>query len=280
MRTTEQIKKEMTDAVLANSTLTDAFGLDPNRPWDEQVSTVNLLNLIIYIVAMAARTVEWLHDRFRAEVEDRIAAALPGTISWYWNKVMQFQYGSALNDMAAYYNDDDPSRHIIAHCAVTEIDNGIMVKVHKEGYETLDSSELEALRAYVAAVKFAGTQAFVYSYPSDTVTLQLSIWRDPMVLDENGCARDATHTPVVENAVRAYLDGIVYGGTLNKTRLIDAVQQVEGVQDVTIDEENSYIDNYANDIIVRFDEFVQNYTAGSGHFELYGCASIDHSQTP
>lgn len=279
MRTTEQIKKEMTDAVLANSTLADAFGLDPNRPWDEQVSTVNLLNLIIYIVAMAARTVEWLHDRFRAEVEDRIAAALPGTISWYWNKVMQFQYGSALNDMAAYANPD-PSRNIVAHCAVTEIDNGIVVKVHKEGYAVLEPGELEALRAYVAAVKFAGTQAFVYSYPSDTVTLRLSIWRDPMVLDENGCARDATHTPVVENAVRAYLDGIVYGGTLNKTRLIDAVQQVEGIVDAVIDEENSYIDNYANDITVRFDEFVQNYTAGSGHFELLFVACNDMTTNP
>lgn len=280
MRTTEEIKKQMTDAVLADSTLTDAFGLDPQSEWDEQVSAASILNLIIYIVAMAARTVEWLHDLFRAEVEDRIAAALPGTVSWYWNKIMQFQYGSVLNDMAAYNNDADPSRHIIAHCAVTEVDNGILVKVHKENYVTLDPSELEALSAYVAAIKFAGTQAFVYSYESDRLTLSLWIWRDPMVLDEHGCARDTDQTPVVENAVRAYLDGIVYGGTLNKTRLIDAVQQVEGITDVVIDEENSYIDNFANDITVRFDEFVQNYTAGSGHFELYGCASLDHSQMP
>ena len=152
--------------------------------------------------------------------------------------------------------------------------------MHKEGYAVLEPGELEALRAYVAAVKFAGTQAFVYSYPSDTVTLQLSIWRDPMVLDENGCARDATHTPVVENAVRAYLDGIVYGGTLNKTRLIDAVQQAEGIVDAVIDDENSYIDNYANDITVRFDEFVQNYTAGSGHFILLFVACNDMTTNP
>lgn len=269
----------MTDAVLANPTLTDAFGLDPNQEWDGQVSAVSVLNLIIYIVAMAARTVEWLHDWFRAEVEDRIAAALPGTVSWYWNKIMQFQYGSVLNDMAAY-DEDHPDLRIVAHCAVTEIDNGILVKVHKEDYETLDSSELEALSAYVAAIKFAGTQAFVYSHPSDQITMQLYIWRDPMVLDENGCARDGEHTPVVENAVRAYLDSIVYGGTLNKTRLIDAVQQVEGITDAVIDEEQSYIDDYANNITVRFDEFVQNYTAGSGHFELYGLGACDYPTNP
>ena len=64
MRTKEEIKKEITDAVLADETLRTAFGLSSNEEWDDQVSSVSILNLLIYIVAMAARTVEWLHSRF------------------------------------------------------------------------------------------------------------------------------------------------------------------------------------------------------------------------
>ena len=268
MRTTEQIKKEMTDAVLADATLCTAFGLNPNQEWDGQVSSVSILNLIIYIVAMAARTVEWLHEQFKAEVEERIAAALPGTVSWYWNKIMAFQYGHALNDMGAY-DQDDPEARIVKHCAVFEADNGIIVKVNKgaDTYEPLTATELEALKAYLAAVKFAGTTAKVVSYPSDQLSLTLNIWRDPMALDAS-MKRISDGQPVVEQAVKAYLDGIAYGGVLNKTKLIDAVQAVPGVRDVTIETGNVHTPNDGNDY--GFEGFVQNFRSVAGHFTLEG----------
>lgn len=265
MRTTEEIKKEMTDAVLADETLCTAFGLDPEGEWDSQVSAVSILNLTLYITAMAARTVEWLHDRFRAEVEERIAAALPGTVSWYWNKIMQFQYGHTLNAMGAY-DQDDPEARIVKHCAVFEADNGIIAKVNKgaDTYEPLTAAELDALKAYVAAVKFAGTTARIFTAESDRLNLTLNIWRDPMALDAS-MNRTADGQPAVEQAVRAYLDGIAYGGVLNKTRLIDAVQAVEGVRDVTIasasvraDADGSTYNLYGE----------QNFRSVAGHFTL------------
>ena len=264
MRTTEQIKKEMTDAVLADATLCTAFGLNPNQEWDGQVSSVSILNLIIYIVAMAARTVEWLHEQFKAEVEGRIAAALPGTVSWYWNKIMAFQYGHALNDMGVY-DQDDPEARIVKHCAVFEADNGIIVKVNKgaDTYEPLTATELEALKAYLAAVKFAGTRIVTYSDPSDQLTLQLNIWRDPMVLDAS-MNRITDGSPVILDAVTDYLNGIAYGGVFNKTKLIDAIQAVEGVLDVTVKTGSIYCpgDGTTHD----FGSFAQNFRSYGGHF--------------
>ncbi len=269
MRTIEEIKKEMTDAVLANQELCEAFRLEANEEWDSQVSAVSILNLIIYIVAMAARTVEWLHDQFRAEVEARIAMAFPGTISWYWNKVMQFQYGDDLNENATYDREDEDKR-IIKHCAVIEADNGIIVKVNKgvNTYDPLNQTELDALTEYVRQIKFAGTVAYVYSFYPDELDLEINIWRDPMVLDED-MNRITDGEPVILNAILNYLNGIVYGGVLNKTKLIDAIQAVEGVIDVTIDDSASYITEYASSIEGTahcFDEFVQNFTSVGGHF--------------
>lgn len=269
MRTTEEIKKQMTDAVLANSTLRDAFGLTQGQEWDTQVSSVNILNLIIYIVAMAIRTLEWLHDQFRAEVEERIAAAFPGTISWYWNKVMQFRYGYAVNEYGVY--DDaalaDDTTLIITHCAVMEVDNGILVKVNKgaDTYEILEPEELEALRAYVNTIKFAGTTAQVESYLPDRVSVRLKIWRNPQVLGPD-MRTLVGQRDVIREALKKYLDGIAYGGVLNKTKLIDAIQQVEGVVDVTI-ASGSYIHCYADGTYPSFDYF-QSFRSKGGHFEI------------
>ena len=276
MRTTEEIKKQMTDAVLANSTLRDAFGLDQNQEWDTQVSSVNILNLIIYIVAMAIRTLEWLHDQFRAEVEERIAAAFPGTISWYWNKVMQFRYGHAVNEYGVYDNTAlaDDAALIITHCAVMERDNGILVKVNKgaDTYEPLTLSEKEALKAYVDTIKFAGTTAEILSDSPDEMRVSLYVWRDPQLLDYDEehwrITRRSDGTEPVKNAVVAYLNSIAYGGVFNKTKLIDAVQQVEGVRDVTI--RSGHIYTYNDGSQHHFTDFVQNFTSHAGHFALGG----------
>jgi len=266
MRTTEEIKKEITDAVLADETLRTAFGLSSNEEWDNQVSAVSILNLLIYIMAMAARTVEWLYNQFCEEVEERIAAALPGTVSWYWNKVMQFQYGDELNENGTY-DVVDESKRIITHCAVLEVDNGILIKVNKgdNTYEALTPTELAALQNYVDLIKFAGTYAVCYSYDPDEVAIELNIWRNPMVLDSN-MNRISDGESVIENAVLEYLNGIVYGGVFNKTKLLDAIQSVDGVEDVTIADGSIY--SPSNDTIRNFGDFIQNYRSNSGHFLL------------
>ena len=266
MRTTEEIKKEITDAVLADETLRTAFGLSSNEEWDNQVSAVSILNLLIYIMAMAAHTVEWLYNQFCEEVEERIAAALPGTVSWYWNKVMQFQYGDELNENGTY-DVVDESKRIITHCAVLEVDNGILIKVNKgdNTYEALTPTELAALQNYVDLIKFAGTYAVCYSYDPDEVAIELNIWRNPMVLDSN-MNRISDGESVIENAVLEYLNGIVYGGVFNKTKLLDAIQSVDGVEDVTIADGSIY--SPSNDTIRNFGDFIQNYRSNSGHFLL------------
>lgn len=268
MRTTEQIKKQMTDAVLANPTLRDTFGLTQGQEWDTQVSSVSILNLIIYIVAMAIRTLEWLHDQFKQEVEERIAAAFPGTISWYWNKAMQFRSGYELDENATYSDDEalaDDEALIIKHCAIIEADNGIIVKVNKADYERLDANERDAFTAYMNAIKFAGTTVRVYSDHPDQVSLKLYIWRDPMVLGEDLNTLNGDN--VIQAAIVAFLDGIAYGGVLNKTRLIDAVQAVPGVRDVTL-RSTSSIYCPADGITHHFSDFDQNFTSRGGHFQL------------
>lgn len=267
MRTIHEIKKSMTDEIMINEGLVKAMGLDPEMEWESQVSSVGIINLLLYIVAVAQYATEWMFEQFKADVEKRIDAALPGTISWYWNKVMNFQYGTDLNQ---YGNYDliDPSRMIVSHCSVLEVYNGIMVKVNKgDDFDVLDEKEKNALAAYLNRIKFAGTAVSVYSYQPDDLNLEIKIWRNPLVLNDDGSAVSGDGRNLIEEAVKKYLDGIVYGGRFNKTKLIDAIQSVEGVEDIIIT--SCRFKAYNSDATeTELQNGMQNYTSICGHIKL------------
>ena len=267
MRTVQEIKKAMTDEIMINEGLVKAMGLNPEMEWESQVSSVGIINLLLYVVAVAQYATEWMFEQFKTDVEKRIDAALPGTISWYWNKVMNFQYGTDLNQ---YGNYDliDPSRMIVSHCSVLEVYNGIMVKVNKgDDFDVLDEKEKNALAAYLNRIKFAGTAVSVYSYQPDDLNLEIKIWRNPLVLNDDGSAVSGDGRNLIEEAVKKYLDGIVYGGRFNKTKLIDAIQSVEGVEDIIIT--SCRFKAYNSDATeTELQTGVQNYTSICGHIRL------------
>jgi hypothetical protein len=63
----------------------------------------------------------------------------------------------------------------------------------------------------------------------------LTVQYDPQVLTASGELITDPSVKPVEDAVNAYLHDIVYGGVLNKTKLVDAVQAARGVKDVILD---------------------------------------------
>lgn len=263
MRTIQEIKKTMTDEIMANDTMVGALGLDKSQSWEEQTSSVSIINLLIYVVAVAHHIMERIFDSFKNEVENRIAAAYPGSISWMWNRAMEFQYDDDLN---AYFLENgvyervDTSKQIIKHVAVIEEYNTVQIKVSGENYKALTQEQLGSFEAYMNALKFAGVKLAVSSIDSDDLNLTLRIWRNRLTMPKDDDAKTAIETAVVN-----YLNGIRYGGRFNKTRLMDAVQTVQGVEDVTIEScefEAKDSDGTTTDLNV------QNYSPIAGHINL------------
>lgn len=268
MRTIQEIKKAMTDEIMSNEGLVKAMGLDPEMEWESQVSSVGIINLLLYIVAVAQYATEWMFEQFKADVEKRIDAALPGTISWYWNKVMNFQYGVPLN-VDGNYSFVDPIKKIISHCSILEVFNGILVKVNKgDKFDVLDAAEKTALESYLNRVKFAGTAIYVYSYQPDDLDLEIKIWRDPLVLESDGTAVSGDETRLIDEAVKEYLNSIVYGGTFNKTKLINAIQGVDGIEDIIITS-CKFTAYDSEGTSTELPDGIQNYTSVCGHINLH-----------
>lgn len=111
------------------------------------------------------------------------------------------------------------------------------------------------------SVKIAGVFLSIRSLPADKIKISVKVYYDPQILTSDGTRIDGGGKPV-EDAINAYLAGIVYGGTFNKTKCVDAIQNVQGVIDVelgTVQTKTSTGESYA--VVTG-----NNYTAESGCF--------------
>ncbi|MBR4137844.1 MAG: hypothetical protein IKU05_05475 [Bacteroidales bacterium] len=261
MRTIAEIKKTMTDAALADATLVQALNLDTTKSWDAQVSAVSVINILFFVVAVGHYAMEWMYYQFAGYVEERIAAAYPGSVSWLYNRALEFQDDDEANNYYAQhgkYASIDATKQIVKHVAVVEKFNMVTIKVSGQNHEPLTALQLDSFGAYMNNLKFAGVHLAISSIRSDDLSLTLHIWRDRLVMPTENDAK-------IQSAVTQYLDDIKYGGTFNKTKLIDVLQAIPGVTDVTI--EGCVFDAYdSNTTHTVLDG--QNYESIAGHITL------------
>ena len=241
-RTIAEIKRTMTDAFMANATLREAYGLAEGDTFEGSFSAVSIENILFYIVAACCHVMEALFDRHRQDVDDKISRAVVASVPWYYKVARQFQYGDALvfDDTTSQwrYPTTDEKKRLVRYVAVRDRGTSIQIlaSADKDGLpEPLSADVLTAFKHYMNRVKIAGVVLNVRSLPADSIQVRATVQVDPLILSANG-TRNGEESRPVEDSINAYLRGITYGGTFNKTRLVDAIQGVEGVVDVTLAE--------------------------------------------
>lgn len=266
-RTIQDIKRSMTDAFLADETLRERYGLQEGDTFEGRFSPVSLESILIYIVASAHYLLERLFDRHREEVSALVDQAVVATVPWYYRMARAYQHGDRLElnaeTMRYEYPAVDESKRLIKYAAVRDRGNSIQMLVsgEQDGLPVpLPNDVLTAFEAYMKAIKTAGVVLSVSSLPADVLEITAEIQIDPMFISRQG-KRLRDGAPVVEEAIRAYLKGIVYGGRYNKTKLVDAIQAVEGVVDVVLSECYATAHGGERKLIQG-----NNYTALSGSF--------------
>lgn len=231
-------------------------------------SATALFNLWAYIMAVAIWTLDVLFDKHKVEVETKINSLIPGTIRWYYSSCLAFQYGDILTWLNGkfVYQVPDVGKMIVKRVAIKEVSGQLRIKVAKEASGVpvaLDSTELDAFKAYVGLVKFAGTNVSIVSCGVCLVQVRLNLLYDSLLLTSTG-ALITDGTEVVKNALENYLKGITYGGVVNRTKLIDAIQAVDGVLDV-------YIEGFwaQEDGASSYDTITtQNFESVAGYYKL------------
>lgn len=266
-RSIAEIKQTMTNAFMADGTVRERYGLSENDTFDDSFSVVSIENILFYIVAACSHVLEVLFDQFKADVDDKISRAVVASVPWYYKIAKEFQYGDALifNEATQQYGYEQVSekKRVVKYVAVRDRGSSVEILASGEtgGQPTVLSDDvLTAFKQYLNRVKIAGVILSVRSLPADNISITATIRIDPLVIDRTG-TRIEDGSFVVENAVNAYLRNIIYGGTFNKTKLVDAIQNVEGVLDVEL-----HACKYSTDGMTYNDINGNNYTAVSGSF--------------
>jgi hypothetical protein len=78
-------------------------------------------------------------------------------------------------------------------------------------------------------VKDGGVKLIVDSLPPDSLKLDIDIFYDPLILNDQGQRIDGNANQPVPDAIRAYLKLLPFNGEYANTRLTDKMQSVDGV---------------------------------------------------
>lgn len=271
-RTISEIKKTMTDAFMADQTVREKYKLSSEDTFNSAFSKVSLENILFYIVAACCHFMEVIFEKYSKDVDDKISSAVVASVPWYWKIATGFQYGDALvfdeaTQQYIYANEDD-SKKFVKYAAVR--DRGTSVEILVAGDNNgrpvaLSIDILSAFENYMNRVKIAGVVLNIYSREADSLTISAEVTVDALVIDRRG-VRISDGSRPVEEAVDGYLRNIVYGGTFNKTKLVDAIQEVDGVIDVELGQCRY---KTASDTEYRVMEG-NNYTAAGGCFVSAG----------
>lgn len=270
-RSISEIKRTMTDAFMQDEAIREAYNLSPAKTrFADCFSAVSLENLLFYIVAACHYVLESIFEKFTQDVEQKISRAVVASIPWYFDKAKAFQYGDALvlnpRTFGYEYAKVDTSKQRVKYVAVRDRGASIemLVSTEQNGKPTPLSDEiLTAFKHYINAIKIAGVVINVRTRKADELSIAVKVVVDPLKINRQG-VDIASSEKVVEHAIENYLADIVYGGTFNKTKLVDAIQRVDGVLDVVL----GTCKYKAGD---EFKEIAgNNYTAVGGSFIAVG----------
>lgn len=216
------------------------YGLTERDTWNRRFSSVSLENILFFTVAACFHVLEVIFDKHKKDVEEKVASAVVASVPWYYKMALAFQYGDALvfdEKTCRYgYAYEDDGKRVVRYAAVRDKGTSVQILVSGEKGNrpaALSNDVLAVFKQYMNRIKVAGVILNISSRESDRVTINAAITIDPLVLNTDGTLLKGGGKPV-EHAIEEHLKSIIYGGTFNKTRLVDAIQAAEGVVDVEL----------------------------------------------
>ncbi|MGB0869457.1 MAG: hypothetical protein ACPGSD_07655 [Flavobacteriales bacterium] len=202
-------------------------------------SKVAVWRLWVWIIA----TLTWLQNealkKHKKEINAQIENQTHGTLIFYHNRSLNFQFGHNLeyNGKQYVYEVVDEASKIIKRCSVSMRNGTMRFKVTKENggnLEPLTSSEQLAFKNYLLDILYPGTQYSVISTEADALKLNIKVYVNAQVIDPNTGEHLITGEPLVEDSINNYCKNLPFDGKLTLQKLIDHIQATEGVEDLEL----------------------------------------------
>jgi hypothetical protein len=242
-RTVTEIQQEIFANITSNEDLATL----------NSTSKVAIYRLLVFVVSYAVWTLEKLFDIHSSQVDKAIYENKPGTARWYRNMSLAFQFGfNLLTDDDQFNNegftsDQIEASKIVKYCSVKESleSSRLIIKIAGESGDDLiplTLTQITSFAFYMSEVAYAGVKVNIVNNPADKLQLTLRVYRNPLVIDENG-NNILTGGKTVEAAIKQYIKNLPFDGELVINDMIDYLRDVEGVINVhVISAQSSYKD--------------------------------------
>lgn len=284
MKTKEQIKAIMTTSFMSNETLANKYGFNVGDSFDVHFSIVSIENVWFEIVAFCIFVHEQIFDQHKKEIDFAISEQKSGTPNWYKNKSLAFQNGFDLFPDSDVFDNSDAtpqqieSSKIVKYCSVKESQesNRLIIKIASESngeLEPLTLQQIESFTEYISEIKYAGVRIRVINNPADLLILDLVVFRDPLVINENGLGIKNGDRPV-EDRIKLYMKELPFNGELVINDLIEQLRRVPGVRDVFINSATSSF--YEVDGYTDFTSFNVKRIPEAGYFKLENFDNVSY----
>lgn len=208
---------------------------DPTLP--NSISQSAIFRRFTFIVCYIIWQLESLFDTHDKEVKEVIQNDKAHRASWYTTKAKAFQYGFALipdtdkYDNTGYTDTQIEDSKIVKHSAATSSGGQVYLKIATEisgVLAPLSNAEKTAFDGYAKEFIDMGVKYIVVNHLPDILLLNIQIFRDPLVLDDNGMSILNANYPV-QDAINEYMKELPFDGELVLAHLIDKIQLAEGV---------------------------------------------------
>lgn len=222
------------------------------------VSQTAIWRAYVFIFSACIHYHEQLWDYFKQDLEAIALKAVPGTDAWLYARVKEFQYSAEspqvvqMVDGYPIYVPVNESLRIISRASVKQqIDRRVIIKVAKAG-GALSAEELSALKGYIAKIRFAGTKINILSFSSDKIKVVAEIFY-------LGEYVESTVKANVIAAINQYFASLPFDGVMYNQRLVNAIQAVEGVDDVVLGGVYARRDSEAVGQYIEVERFYETY---------------------
>ncbi|MEG2791936.1 MAG: hypothetical protein RSA98_10180, partial [Odoribacter sp.] len=153
------------------------------------------------------------------------------------NKAKAFQFGKSLiadtdqYDNSTLTDEQIREQQVVKYAAVVEKAAIVYVKVatgNKGARSQLTLEQENALNAYFKEVKDAGVKLEVVNAPANLFDINIKVYYNPMVFDNNLNRLDGTGQ-VVHNTIASFVENLPFNGEYRNSALIAELLQLDGV---------------------------------------------------
>lgn len=223
---------------MRNEQAAAVYGFAPGSEFGEVFGAASVENILLYVWAMCAWTVEQLLSRHRAEVTAAVEEIVPHRPKWYRDKVLGFMEGRPLEadrdtyDTAGMSESEVSAARVVKHAVATESRDASLLTIKVAGESggerrPLTAEQERQLKAYIMEIKDAGVRTALVNMEGDTFGCEVDVYYNAMLEPESVQSS-------CEAAIRGYIENLPFNGEYTNMALVDRLQGVDGVKIVEL----------------------------------------------